>query len=51
MLHIYNKVDRKSFQKASRKYVNYFDSWLARLDISQELYKTLTEELVLLEYN
>lgn len=51
MLYMYNKIPRKSYQKASQKYLIYFDSWLERLDVGTELYETLVQELSQLNYS
>lgn len=45
MSHMYKQVDRPSYHKVSQRYLDYFDSWLVRLDIPQELYQQLVSEL------
>ena len=50
MLYMYNKFERKSYKKASEKYLNYFNIWLKRLGVSTEVYETLAQELESIEY-
>lgn len=45
MSHMYKQVDRPSYHKVSQRYLDYFDSWLVRLDLQQELYQQLVSEL------
>ena len=43
------KHDRPSYRKVSQRSVDYFDSWLARLGISQEKYQEVAARLEAME--
>ena len=49
MLHMYNKLERKTYKKASEHYLSYFNNWLASLGVSHQIYETLAQELGSLE--
>jgi hypothetical protein len=45
MGHMFKREGRKSYERASERYVAYFDSWLERLGVSAEVYGALEREL------
>jgi hypothetical protein len=45
MGHMFKRVGRTSYARASERYVAYFNSWLGRLGVSAEVYGVLAEEL------
>jgi hypothetical protein len=45
MKHMYLKHERPAYQKVSERSVEYFDSWLTRLSVSQEMYKEVVKHL------
>ena len=45
MAHLFDRAGRPSYRRASQRYVDYFDSWLARLGVSPEVYEQLAKEL------
>lgn len=47
MKYMYFKHDRLSYQKASEHGLQYFDSWLNRLSVSQEMYTEIVEQVEL----
>jgi hypothetical protein len=49
MRHVYKRVGRGSYERASERYVAYFDSWLERLGVSAEMYRVLERELRCIE--
>ena len=47
--YLHMKHDRPSYRKVSQRSVDYFDSWLARLGISQEKYQEIAARLEKME--
>ena len=45
MGHMFKRVGRASYARASDRYVGYFESWLERLGVSAEVYGVLEAEL------
>jgi hypothetical protein len=45
MKHLYGKHERPSYKKTSERTVDYFNSWLTRLGISEETYGRIVEEI------
>jgi hypothetical protein len=45
MKYMYLKHERPAYQKVSERSVQYFDSWLTRLGISQEMYQKIVEQV------
>ena len=45
MKYMYLKHERPGYQKTSERSVQYFDSWLARLAVSQEMYEHVVEQV------
>ena len=45
MKYMYLKHERPAYQKVSERSVQYFDSWLARLAISQETYENVVKQI------
>ena len=47
MKYIYQKCYRPSYHKASEHSLNYFNSWLAKLEIDEATYEEITKKLQL----
>ncbi|CAN1212638.1 hypothetical protein TUMEXPCC7403_20700 [Tumidithrix helvetica PCC 7403] len=45
MKYLYLKHDRPSYHKVSEHVIQYFDSWLNCLSVSQEMYKEIVEQV------
>ncbi|WP_404790641.1 hypothetical protein [Altericista sp. CCNU0014] len=45
MKYMYLKHERPAYQKVSERSVQYFDSWLARLSVSREMYEEVVEQV------
>ena len=45
MKYMYLKHERPGYQKVSERNVQYFDSWLARLAVSQEMYENVVKQV------
>lgn len=45
MAHLFDRLDRPSYRRASRRYADYFDGWLSRLGVPPAVYDSLVREL------
>jgi hypothetical protein len=45
MAHMFDRVDRPSYRRASQRYADYFESWLTRLGVPADVYQRLAKEL------